>query len=684
MFLGELGQSVQSLRGVGPAVARDLAALGVRTIAELLSLAPRDYEDRSRHAPLSPAGGWVNTVVTVTGHETIGHGRTRTLKVAVEDDQGRGALVCFGRNFLARTLIPGERFYVAGQFAHRYGELQASSFTVEPYSDRPKEFGKILPIYPLAGQLTQRRLRGIVGHAVLEYGRYVDDQLPPRLVRQEELLPKPEAVTNLHFPASPELRARARKTLALEELFFLQLSVARRVAQRGVEAQGSLPASAALQEEAVSRLPFDLTRDQCSSLEEIAADLASPRPMARLLQGDVGSGKTLVALLAALTPIEHGHQVAFMAPTELLARQHAETAARLLEPLGIRVGLLTGSSPNRAELLAALLAGELQLVVGTHALFTDDVAFNSLRLVIVDEQHRFGVGQRLSLVSKGRAADVLLMTATPIPRTLALTLFGDLSVSTIRSMPKGRKPVKTHLARHGNEQKVYDFVRKEVAAGRQAYFVYPLIEASEKLALKNAASMVRELRERHLAGLSLGLIHSRMPQEEKTETMGAFVSGRISVLVSTSVVEVGVDVPNASCMVVEHAERFGLSALHQLRGRVGRGDQQSYAFLVYTEPLTDDAKDRLRVMMETTDGFRIAEEDLRIRGPGEILGTEQSGYLRLRFADLTRDTALLATARKAALQMVREDPGLLAPEHRRVRELLHRAPPFQADLLDGG
>jgi ATP-dependent DNA helicase RecG len=555
---------------------------------------------------------------------------------------------------------------------------------VEPYGDQPKEFGKILPVYPLAGQLTQHRLRNAIGQAVLAYGQYVDDQLPPWLVRQEQLLCKAEAVANLHFPASHDLAARAHKTLAIEELYFLQLAVARRAAERTGQARDPLPASTALREDAVRRLPFDLTADQRRALDEIAADLTSPRPMARLLQGDVGSGKTLVALLAALSPIEHGRQAAFMAPTELLARQHAETAARLLEPLGVRVGLLTGNSPNRQELIAALSRGDVQLVVGTHALFTEHVVFADLRLVIVDEQHRFGVAQRISLVSKGAAADVLLMTATPIPRTLALTLFGDLDVSTIRTMPAGRSPVKTHLARHGNEQKVYEFVRKEVAAGRQAYFVYPLIEASEKLALKNAVSMVEELGTRHLAGLRLGLIHSRTPPDKKNETMRAFVAGELPVLVSTSVVEVGVDVPNASCMVVEHAERFGLSGLHQLRGRVGRGAHQSYAFLVYTEPLTDEAKDRLRVMMETTDGFRIAEEDLRIRGPGEILGIEQSGYFRLRFADLARDTELLTTARKAAFQTVHDDPGLLAAEHRRVREVLQRAPPFQAALLDGG
>jgi ATP-dependent DNA helicase RecG len=417
-------------------------------------------------------------------------------------------------------------------------------------------------------------------------------------------------------------------------------------------------------------------------------------PMARLLQGDVGSGKTLVSFLAALRAVEYGGQAAIMAPTELLARQHAENAGRLLEPVGIRPAFLTGNikAAGRSQLLKALAAGEIDIVVGTHALFSRDVIYKNLRLVVVDEQHRFGVVQRSAIMAKGDHPDLLMMSATPIPRTLALTVFGDLDVSIIRDLPPGRKPVKTHLARQSNEGKVYDFVRKELAAGRQAYFVYPLIEADPSKGLKDAESMAERLAKKVFPQYPAALVHSKLEEEEKRETMEAFRRGDIKILAATSVVEVGVDVPNASCMVIEHAERFGLSALHQLRGRVGRGDSQSYCFLIYSDTadspdsaegagLTDEGKTRLKVMLENNDGFVIAEEDLKLRGPGQIAGTEQSGYLSLGIADPIRDAGELARARVDAFAMLEEDPGLLEPEHRRVAQVLDRASPFSTVTL---
>jgi ATP-dependent DNA helicase RecG len=400
--------------------------------------------------------------------------------------------------------------------------------------------------------------------------------------------------------------------------------------------------------------------------------------MARLIQGDVGSGKTLTAFLAACECIEAGEQAAFMAPTELLARQHADNAARLLEPAGIRIALFTGSlaSRFRRELLARLEAGEIDLVIGTHALFSEDVRFRRLGLVIIDEQQRFGVLQRVALGAKGENPDMLVMTATPIPRTLAMTVFGDLEVSVIRTMPPGRRPVLTHLASIGKEEKVYSWVKKEIDAGRQAYFVYPLIAESGKMDLKDAEGMFARLSER-FPRFRLGLIHSRLDEEKRLATMRAFVAGELDLLVATSVVEVGVDVANATCMVVEHAERFGLSALHQLRGRVGRGIHQSYAFLVYDPELTDEGKRRLKVMKENSDGFAVAEEDLRIRGPGNISGTEQAGFLRLRFADLVGDSDVMLRARDTARRIGRDDPGLLSPEHGLIRRVLQHTHPFE-------
>jgi ATP-dependent DNA helicase RecG len=409
-------------------------------------------------------------------------------------------------------------------------------------------------------------------------------------------------------------------------------------------------------------------------VEEILADLGAARPMARLLQGDVGSGKTLVAFLSALPYVELGYQVAFVAPTELLAKQHAENAARLLEPLGVRLAFLSGNVKGaaRAPLLQAVAAGEVDIVVGTHAVFTEQVSFRDLRYAVIDEQHRFGVRQRELLIEKGNGADghrpdVLLMTATPIPRTLALTVFGDMETSVIRTMPPGRKPIRTHLARQENERKVYERVREELAAGRQAYFVYPLVRESEKLSLRDAEGMYERLSREVFPEFRLALIHSQVHEEEKLERMAAFTRGEVDVLVATSVVEVGVDVANATCLVVEHAERFGLAALHQLRGRVGRGTHQSYAFFVYDDALTEEGKQRLKVLYENADGFSIAEEDLKIRGPGELTGTRQAGYVRFRVADLARDMDLMNAARADAFGILERDPTLAAQSHEPLR-----------------
>jgi ATP-dependent DNA helicase RecG len=513
----------------------------------------------------------------------------------------------------------------------------------------------------------------------------------------------------------------ARKTLIYEELFYLEVMVGQRAMERraggaaapraataiaevtatgkgggGFFSGGFSPGGfAPLQRRLLERLPFRLTAGQEEAAGEINRDMAGPFPMARLLQGDVGSGKTLVSFLAALRavdgpPGEARGQAAIMAPTELLARQHAENAAALLEPLGVRPAFLTGNlkAAGRAALLKNLAAGEIDILVGTHALFSRDVAYRNLRLVVVDEQHRFGVTQRQAIMAKGYDSkiapgppDLLMMSATPIPRTLALTVFGDLDVSIIPDLPPGRKPIKTHLARESNEDKVYAFVSRELAAGHQAYFVYPLIEAGDNRDMKDVESMAERLAREVFPRSTVALVHSKLDEEEKRKTMDAFRRGEIAVLAATSVVEVGVDVPTATGMVIEHAERFGLSALHQLRGRVGRGEAQAYCFLVYSDELTEDGKARLKVMLENANGFIIAEEDLKLRGPGQIAGIEQSGYLTLGIADPIRDAAELARARTDAFAMLEQDPRLESAEYRRVAETLRRAPPFARVVL---
>jgi len=736
VFVREIQTPITHLRGAGPSAARVLAGLGVTTVGALLSYYPRDWEDRSRETPLAAfaAGGEVNTVVTVLAHDWFGAGRMKTLKIHVEDESGRGVLVCFNRPFLEKQAPVGSRLRLWGRFFYKYGEIQSTAFEIDPLPDDGEAdaaeaglpgsaasggapIGAILPVYPLSAGLTQGVLRRIVRRAIDEYGKRAEDELPAAIRERDGLLSKAAALEAIHFPPSPAALADAKRTLVYEELFYLECIIGRRALERrkrtrpGPETAAPQAAPAdrgalsALQKRLLERLPFALTPGQKAALAEINADLSGEYPMARLLQGDVGSGKTLVAFLAALRTVEAGGQAAILAPTELLARQHAENAARLIEPLGVNLAFLTGNvkAAGRSRLLAALsgrapknglldgLAGSggrasgdggrasgdgIDIVVGTHALFSRDVSYRNLGLVVVDEQHRFGVVQRAAIMAKGENPDLLMMSATPIPRTLALTVFGDLDVSVIPDLPAGRKPVKTHLARHGNEAKVYDFVRRELAAGRQAYFVYPLIEADESKSLRDAETMAARLADRVFPEHPVALVHSRLDEEEKRTVMESFRKGETRILVATSVVEVGVDVPNATCMVVEHAERFGLSALHQLRGRVGRGDAQSYCFLVYSTELTEDGKARLKVMLENSDGFVIAEEDLKLRGPGQIAGIEQSGYLSLGIADPVRDAKELERARTDAFSILERDPGLLESGHRVIAEVLDRAPPF--------
>lgn len=667
MFLHELRQPVSTLRGAGPSVASRLGRLGVTTIAELLAHYPRDYEDRSVLRPFSrfAEGGPVHTEAEVTAHEWFGFGKMRTLKILVRDDSSEAALICFNRPFLEKTLPVGARVVVHGKFQFRYGEIQSTAFDAERLAEGADPLAGLVPLYPLTEGLAQGVMRRLVRTALDMYGKRVEDELDPAIMKARGLLPKARALAAIHFPSSEAEKREALKTLAYEELFKFQMGIALRMRARRSQTIRRKPAAGILPERLIQRLPFSLTSDQKSAFAEIVADLDQPHPMARLLQGDVGSGKTIVALLAALRTVERGGQVAIMAPTELLARQHAATAATLIEPLGVRLAFLSGNvdDASRPPFLEALKAGEIDIVIGTHALFSQDVVYKALQFIVIDEQHRFGVMQRIALYKKGDIPDMLMMTATPIPRSLALTLFGDLAVSSIKSLPPGRKPIKTHLARGGNESKVYDFVHRQIEKGRQAYFVYPLIGESEKASLKNVGEMADFLAKKIYPDFSVGLLHSRLKEDKKRQVMDNFVTGKIQILVATTVVEVGVDVPNAAVMVVEHAERFGLSALHQLRGRIGRAEHQGYCFFVYSKDITEDAIQRLKALYSSSDGFALAEEDLKIRGPGELLGTAQSGAFRLLIANPLRDFELLKLARADAFAVVKADPALLSTEN---------------------
>ena len=694
MLLRSIAAPLTAIKGIGRALVPKIARLGITNVAGLLSHYPRDWEDRSAHVPISEFHrARVCTEVTVLSRDWIGSGgkfskHKSTLKVYVEDESARAALVCFNRPWLEKQLAPGERFRLWGNFEYKFGGIQSTSFEIEPVAAEEQGAG-ILPVYPLTEGITQAALRRFIARALEEYAPGLEDEIPEEIRARDGLLSKAGAINAIHFPQSVAEMELAKKTLIYEELFYLEVIVGMRAFARKkgarVNAQKALKGLSPLQERLIERLPFQLTPGQREAIGEINADMAQDGgfSMSRLLQGDVGSGKTLVSFLAALLSVDSGGQAALMAPTELLARQHAESAARLLEPLGINIAFLTGNikAAGRKELLRHLAAGEIDIAVGTHALFSHDVVYKNLRLVVVDEQHRFGVMQRSLILDKGDNPHLLMMSATPIPRTLALTVFGDMDVSVIRDLPPGRKPVKTHLAKESSAQRVYDFARQRLQAGSQAYFVYPLIESGDEHNLKDAVSMAEKLAQKVFPGFTVALVHSRLDDEEKRQSMERFRSGEIKVLVATSVVEVGVDVPNAACMVIEHAERFGLSALHQLRGRVGRGQEQAYCFLVYSDELTDDGKARLKVMLENSDGFVIAEEDLKLRGPGQIAGTEQSGYLNLGIASPVRDVETLAKARADAFFILENDPGFLLESHRIIARVMEEAPPFRAMML---
>jgi len=679
MFVRSVTDPINSIIGIGNTAAAKLSRLGIVNASNLLAFYPRDWENRQEKILLKDFNkGKICAVVKVIEKEWFGYGRMKTLKIYIEDESAQGCLLCFNRPWIDKQIQKGNNYLVYGRFYYKYGEIQSSSFEIEEITDAENNNGKILPVYPLTAGLTQTMLRRFIQSALKKYN-IIDNELPYNLMEKYDLFTKQEAINEIHFPASMNSLEKAKRTLIYEELFYLEVIAARSALERKKKNINKLINDAGdltqFQKKLIERLSFELTEGQKNAIKEINKDMSSNIGMARLLQGDVGSGKTLVAFLAALKTAEGNAQSAIMAPTELLSRQHAENAARLLEPLGMRIAFLTGNikAAGRKELLKNLKEGKIDIVVGTHALFSNDVEYKNLQLVVIDEQHRFGVTQRSLIMSKGENPGLLMMSATPIPRTLALTVFGDMDVSVIKDMPQGRKPVKTHLAKESNEKKVYDFVKNELEKGRQAYFVYPLIEGDN---LKDAVGMAERLSKEIFPKYKTAVIHSKLSEDEKKKTMDDFRKGEINILAATSVVEVGVDVANATCMVIEHAERFGLSALHQLRGRVGRGEEQSYCFLVYSDEYTEDAKVRLIVMLENNDGFIIAEEDLKLRGPGQIAGTEQSGFLVLGIANPIRDIKVLEQAREDAFSILENDPGLVLKDNCVIAKVMEEAPPF--------
>lgn len=659
-----LDAPVTALRGVGERRARELARADVHTVGDLLLRLPFRYEDRSSLLPIS--GVRAGTTCSVSG-EIVRCGLRSTrrpgftvFEAVLRDPTGLLSVVWFNQRFLRDVFTVGRKVILYGPVETR--GLSGLQMTNPHYEFVEEDaggvhVGRIVPVYERIGSLTPKLQRTLV-HEALEHANFGADPFPFELRERYRLPDMATALREVHFPPPgsdvPALNARrapAQRRLVFEEFFTFQIGVGlRRLENLAQRKPFAVRVTDATRDLARRVLPFALTAGQKSALRDIVADMRQPQPMNRLLQGDVGSGKTIVAVLAALVALDNRLQAALMAPTGILAEQHARTITRWLEPTSYRVRLLTASTPapERRAIHAALAEGEPLLVVGTHALVEDPVTFAQLGLVVVDEQHRFGVLQRATLRQKGLMPDVLVMTATPIPRTLALTAYGDLDVSAIRDRPPGRTPVRTVVKPEERREDVYAFIREELAAGRQAYVVYPLVEESAKIDLRAATEMADHLSAAVFPQHRVALVHGRMPQDGKDRVMRAFAAGDLQVLVSTTVIEVGVDVPNATVMLVEHAERFGLAQLHQLRGRVGRGTAASSCILMYQTPLTDDARARLKALVDTDDGFAIAEKDLELRGPGDVFGTRQSGMPHLRVGDLIRDRATMEEAREAA------------------------------------
>ena len=642
-----LEAGVETLPRVGPAVRGRLAKLGLRTVGDLLAHRPRRYErpidERSIRDVFGDEEAVIEGVVLGTTSRRS-RGRLQILTARVADDTGEIKATWFNQPWLAAQLVPGTHVRLRGK-PNRYG------FQVESYDiGEATETADYAPVYPASEALAQKQLRALVG-AALEQARAEGDPLPARLAVAEGLPLRADALVALHRPRSLEEAEVGRRRLAFDELLVLQLALARRATERERLVAEALPAPGGLLRRYREVLPFTLTDAQERAIGEIDRDLARTTPMQRLLQGDVGSGKTVVALSALLRAVEAGRQGALMAPTEVLAEQHFLTIEGICTELGVRVALLTSALGTRehANVRQLIASGDVQIAVGTHALIQRGVAFRDLAVAVVDEQHRFGVEQR-SALTEGRSPHVLHLTATPIPRTLALTVYGDLSVSEISSPPADRKPVVTAWVTDDRSSEAYERLRRHLADGRQAYVVCPLIEASETTVARAAEDEAERLRRAELKDFRVGCLHGRLKPVERRSIMSAFKAGELDVLVATTVIEVGVDVPNATIMIVQEADRFGLAQLHQLRGRVGRGAEQSYCLLVSgpKEELTDVAHDRLEAMVATTDGFELAERDLEIRGEGQLLGARQSGLSDLRFTRLRQDTDLLQRAREAA------------------------------------
>ncbi len=691
----ELSSPIQYIKGVGPHLAKALAKKGIETLEDALYFIPRDYEDR-RHITLIKnllPGTTAIVLGQVVSNRVIRQGRQNRFEAVLTDGTGDLHLVWFhAYPSLKSEFEKGQSFVICGEVKYFGGFPQVSHPDYEKVTLKPGEkpaatlqFGRVVPIYSETEGLHQKTIRKIMGEVLKLTLKKLDEPLPASLRAKLSLPGLRESFVGLHFPTVPPKENEltpALQRIIFEEFFVLQLGLCLKRQRLAAETAPVLSDSRGWVEKFVAGLPFAFTGDQKKTLEQIIKDLGKPSATTRLVQGDVGSGKTVVALAAAVAASSAGYQTAIMAPTEILAGQHFKLASAWFAPLGIKVALVVSQNSGKREVQEEVASGAASVVIGTHALFQEGVKFKQLGLVIVDEQHRFGVEQRAELVRKGTASPphLILMTATPIPRTLALTLYGDLDMSLIREKPAGRQPIKTIIIREQDRPKLYQKIRERVKRGEQVYVIYPLVEASEKLDLKSATEMHQRLSKEIFPEFAVALLHGRMKGEEKDRILIDFKAAKYQILISTTVIEVGIDVPNATLMVIEHPERLGLSQLHQLRGRVGRGKLESECLLVADKFVTP----RLRVMTQTEDGFVIAEEDLKIRGPGEFLGTRQSGMPGFRAGHILRDADLLVRAREEAIKLLEEDPKLSSPENAGIRAMVESRWKEKIERLRGG
>ena len=670
----DLKKDIQFIKGVGPSRVKLLNKLGINNLEDLITYYPRNYEDRGKPKTISELVDGEEALISAFVVARMSEVRIRknlTLcKVVVRDETGTAQITWYNQSYLKNSLKVNERYKFYGKVSNKYGKIDIQSPVFEPEGET-KKTGKIIPIYPLTYSLSQNTIRKIIENGLSEVNGKLEETIPEYLLEKYSLCDINTAISKIHFPDNFAEFNLARKRLVFEELLSMQLALLSLKNKYEVKKTGIAFDKSAKMSDVIDNLPFKLTGAQARVLEEIDSDMEKDRPMNRLLQGDVGSGKTVIALIAAYKAVKSGYQAAIMAPTAILASQHLETFLDILGDTGIRCELLISAitKKKKEELLGRLERGEIDIIIGTHALLEENVKFNKLGLVVTDEQHRFGVRQRAIIAEKGNNPDVLVMTATPIPRTLALILYGDLDISIIDELPPNRKKIETFAVKKDMEQRVNAFVSKNIDEGRQCYIVCPLVEENEEINAKSVMEIFEEYKTKIFPNYKVEYLHGKMKQKEKDAIMEEFKNGNINILISTTVIEVGVNVPNANIMIIQNAERFGLAQLHQLRGRVGRGEHQSYCILKY-EGNSRIIKERMDVITKTNDGFVISEKDLELRGSGEFFGTRQHGIPEFKIANLFEDMTILKGVQAVALSIIDKDPYLESKENEKLKKMV--------------